>query len=593
MMARRRPPPPPTRLRAINGRVPPNALDAEAAVLSACLLKPDVIESVATLTTQDFFNESNGLIWSAILELHSSGRPVDTVMVGELLRDREQLGRVGGNAYLAQICDSTPAVSNVAAHAELVVQAARRRAFISECQRLSAEGYGEVPPDWLSSSVRALADASGDQTSKGVINSAWEPLPDDWLMVPPEPRTWLLQHPTRDGEACPPGQGDGLLPLGRAGLLSSSGGTGKTMILAQLAISVALGLPWLDHFHVAPDAAHKRVLLALAEEKRDEAHRRMWDAAELLRLTEAQRIQVARLVMPLGLAGKPVSLVAPSADGTCIEETNELRDLRRRLESVRYRRCRKCRRSTAADLCPCGEPATPMIGWSLIVIDPLARWAGADTESDNAAATRFVQACESLSDAPGNPSVIVAHHSSKDSRKNDTVDSRGVTGITDGFRWGATLRSNKQGVFFVQSKSNYSPPMHEELHLVRCRGGVMRAKTAEEQAEEQAKREDRMADREHRQLELQEHRIAQATRGILETLHKAAKAATPIKTRSSLLALVKGAQQAKSDALSRLMAEGRVLSSKEGYSVVNLPERSTSGMTPEQTPQGALFEASL
>jgi replicative DNA helicase len=51
---------------------------------------------------------------------------------------------VGGAAYLAQLADATPAVAHVAAHARVVYEKWRVRQLIATCQRVAAEGYGDV-----------------------------------------------------------------------------------------------------------------------------------------------------------------------------------------------------------------------------------------------------------------------------------------------------------------------------------------------------------------------------------------------------------------------------------------------------------------
>jgi hypothetical protein len=165
------------------------------------------------------------------------------------------------------------------------------------------------------------------------------------------------------------------------------------------------------------------------------------------------------IVLPL--AGRPVSLLTPGADGRSVTESAELLALRARL---------------AAD-----GP------WSLVALDPLARWAGPDTEADNAAATRLVQAVESLTEVPGNPTVLLAHHSSKAARDEGRANSRGVTALTDGLRWEGTLNAKNGAVFFQQAKSNYSRPMEEPLRLVRGPRGVLRVPTAAEDREAEAR----------------------------------------------------------------------------------------------------------
>jgi replicative DNA helicase len=129
------------------GRVPPNDLDAEAAVLSAILLDTSAFDQVQdTLRAEHFYADANKRVFEAVLELQNVGRPVDVVSVAGYLRDRNRLEQIGGTPYLAQLVDATPAVAHVAAHAQAVREKWRVRQLIATCQRFAAEGYAS-PPD--------------------------------------------------------------------------------------------------------------------------------------------------------------------------------------------------------------------------------------------------------------------------------------------------------------------------------------------------------------------------------------------------------------------------------------------------------------
>jgi replicative DNA helicase len=129
----------------VAGRVPPHDLDAEAAVLSAILLNRDALDRVLEiLKPEHFYSEANGRIYMGAQELASSGTPIDIVSVASWLRDREWLQHIGGPSYLAEMADATPAVSHVTAHAKVVYEKWRVRQLIATCQRVAAEGYGDV-----------------------------------------------------------------------------------------------------------------------------------------------------------------------------------------------------------------------------------------------------------------------------------------------------------------------------------------------------------------------------------------------------------------------------------------------------------------
>lgn len=466
----------------IAGKVPPNDLDAEAAVLAVALLKePEAFARAAEiLRPADFFNDANKHVFAAALEVAATGGAPDTITVGARLREQEihSLAGMRTLAYLAKLVGETPAVAHVEDHARIVRELSRRRELIRTCQRVAAEGYFEVAPDWIETSTRDLAEAAAARALRSsVIDDAWKALEPEALIQPPPPRTWLLRHPTRGWSFAPEGTGDGLLPLGKAGVLAAAGGVGKTTALVQLAVSVATGRKWLSHFDVAEDARGGQVLLALAEEDGEECQRRLYNVCNALRLTDVERTLLVRQLQILPLAGKPVGLLKYQADGRAFDETADLRRLRALLER--------------------DANQNPRSAWKLIVLDPLARWAGVAVESDNDAATRFVQVVESLTTVPGNPTVLLAHHSSKNARRAGEADSRGVSGIVDALRWEGQLVAEKGGgVTFRQSKSNYSIPMHEPLALV-SEDAVLRATTSADDAAKEAKEDSARTDALH------------------------------------------------------------------------------------------------
>jgi replicative DNA helicase len=127
------------------GRVPPHDLGAEAAVLSAVLLESDALDRVLEiLRAEHFYLEAHRRIYEACVALSRESKPVDLITVAGWLRDREQLQQVGGATYLAQISDAVPAVAHVQSYARIVREKWRVRQLIAICQRIAAEGYGDV-----------------------------------------------------------------------------------------------------------------------------------------------------------------------------------------------------------------------------------------------------------------------------------------------------------------------------------------------------------------------------------------------------------------------------------------------------------------
>ena len=145
----------------VAGRTPPHNLDAEAAVLAACMLEAEALDTVLeTLDHAHFYSDANGLIYQGCVALAEQNTPVDVVTVAEWLRAREQIQRVGGVQYLGRLVEATPSVVNVGEHARIVKEKWRLRKVISACQRYAAEGYGDVgePQKFIDEAEQAIYD---------------------------------------------------------------------------------------------------------------------------------------------------------------------------------------------------------------------------------------------------------------------------------------------------------------------------------------------------------------------------------------------------------------------------------------------------
>jgi RecA-family ATPase len=76
-------------------------------------------------------------------------------------------------------------------------------------------------------------------------------------------------------------------------------------------------------------------------------------------------------------------------------------------------------------------------------LDPVSRFLGADAETDNAAATAFIELLEKIiMELKGKPTILFGHHMNKSGvsgTNTDQASARGSSAITDGIRWQLNL----------------------------------------------------------------------------------------------------------------------------------------------------------
>ena len=112
----------PTVTGGYGGLILPFSPEAEQSVLGAVLLDSSCLDRIAEILPRPeyFYQTNNSLIYSAMLELFTEGRPVDFVTLLERLRQTEGFDENGGKTYLLQLAQLVPSISNVESYALIV-----------------------------------------------------------------------------------------------------------------------------------------------------------------------------------------------------------------------------------------------------------------------------------------------------------------------------------------------------------------------------------------------------------------------------------------------------------------------------------------
>jgi replicative DNA helicase len=114
------------------GRVPPQNLEAEMAVLGAMLLSREAVHRAEEILTDDaFYREAHRKIFGAIMALSERNEAADLITVTEELRRMGDLDAMGGASYVSSVLDSVSTSANVEYHSRLVLEKAVLRRLIN------------------------------------------------------------------------------------------------------------------------------------------------------------------------------------------------------------------------------------------------------------------------------------------------------------------------------------------------------------------------------------------------------------------------------------------------------------------------------
>lgn len=127
------------------GKLPPQAVDLEEAVLGALMLDKDAINEVSDILTEDsFYKENHQHIYGAILELNSKSEPIDMLTVTHKLKSNGTLDYIGGVYAITQLTNRVASGANIESHARIVEEMKIKRDVIKSCSELIINAYDET-----------------------------------------------------------------------------------------------------------------------------------------------------------------------------------------------------------------------------------------------------------------------------------------------------------------------------------------------------------------------------------------------------------------------------------------------------------------
>lgn len=126
------------------GKMPPQALSLEEAVIGAMMIDRKAIDDCLLILKQDYFyDKRNQHLFSAIKSLNDSNRPVDLLTVIEKLKELNKLEFIGGDFRVIELTQKVASSAHVLEHARIIIQKYLRREIISMCSSAISEAFNE------------------------------------------------------------------------------------------------------------------------------------------------------------------------------------------------------------------------------------------------------------------------------------------------------------------------------------------------------------------------------------------------------------------------------------------------------------------
>lgn len=161
----------------LKGKIPPQALDLEEAVLGSVMIDQKGLDDAFGVINNPlvFYKESHQHIFHAIRQLYTSNKPVDLLTVSEQLKANNKLEASGGDYYLITLTQKVSSSAHTEYHCRILMQKYFGREMIKLCSQTIERAYDDKVDvfDMMDAMVHGV-DALNDSVSMDHTSKTWE-----------------------------------------------------------------------------------------------------------------------------------------------------------------------------------------------------------------------------------------------------------------------------------------------------------------------------------------------------------------------------------------------------------------------------------
>lgn len=127
------------------GKLPPQVLELEEAVLGAMMIDKKGVDDVIDILQPDaFYKDAHKHIFEAIVQLFTETQPIDLLTVSAQLKKNGKLEVAGGDFYLIQLTQKIASSAHIEFHSRIILQKFIQRSLIRISSEIIEASYDET-----------------------------------------------------------------------------------------------------------------------------------------------------------------------------------------------------------------------------------------------------------------------------------------------------------------------------------------------------------------------------------------------------------------------------------------------------------------
>ena len=123
-------------------RIMPNSLEAEQSVVGSMIMDKDaIVTAMEMLLKEDFYHQQYGILFDAIVELYSTGQPVDLVTLQNKLKEKDVPREIASLEFAGELVRAVPTSANIKYYCNIVKENSMKRKLIRVTEDIENECY--------------------------------------------------------------------------------------------------------------------------------------------------------------------------------------------------------------------------------------------------------------------------------------------------------------------------------------------------------------------------------------------------------------------------------------------------------------------
>ena len=155
------------------GKVPPQAVDIEQALVGACLLGGGALRNVSgIIEAHQLYHDPTRKVWEVMIELDREGAAIDILTVTQRAAAKGILDEIGGAFFITQLASRVSSGANAEYHARVVQEKYIQRQLITLGLNLAAMDESADVFDVLDMATAMIADVNSIPSGRDPRNAA-------------------------------------------------------------------------------------------------------------------------------------------------------------------------------------------------------------------------------------------------------------------------------------------------------------------------------------------------------------------------------------------------------------------------------------